>query len=197
MERVPVLRPRGAARDPVTDELIRAYLRSVQSTLHVSRTQRRRVLEEIENHIHDGSVEHMRSGATHQEAVALVIAELGPPEIVGTAFVEDAQPVSRITGVQRWLPLVLPAVLLALAAAGILWTITIGIREGWTFGGQQATWWYGRTAAIAAFVVYGAAFSIRRADRDPTWRWAAWACTGCVVAYLGLEYASRLRLLIM
>jgi hypothetical protein len=197
MERVSGVRPRGAARDHVTDEQIRAYLRSVQSSLQVSRTQRRRVLEEIENHIHDGSLEHMRSGATQQEAVALVIAELGPPEIVGAAFVEDVSPVSRVTGVQRWLPLVLPAVLLVLAVAGILWTITIGVREAWTFGGQLATWWYGRTAAIAALLVFGAAFSIRRADRDPTWRWAAWACTGCVIAYLGLDYASRLRLVVM
>ena len=180
----------------MTDPQIRSYLQRVQSSLHVPRTRRRRVLEEIESHIHDGSIDVMRAGASRSEAVAQVIAELGPPDVVGAAFADDTPPVSAITGVRRWLPLVLPVILFALALAGIVWTITLGVRDGWTFGAQLSTWWYGRTAVIGALLVYGAAFSIRRADRDATWRWAAWACTGCVVAYLLLEYASRLRLIV-
>jgi len=197
MEQLPGMRPRGAARDPMTDdEQIRTYLRSVQSSLHVSRVHRRRVLEEIESHILDGSAEHMLTGATRSEAVARVIDELGPPEIVGMAFVQDSSPVSRITGVRRWLPLVLPGALLAMVVGGIVWVVTIGVRQGWTLGSQIALWSYVRTGAIAALLVLAAAFSIRRADHDRAWRWRAWACTGCVVAYLMFDLVARLRLIV-
>ena len=173
------------------DDEMRSYLRRVQSSLHVSRKHRLRALEEIENHIHDGSAQYMGAGATRSEAVAQVIAELGPPETVGAAFVEETTPTSRVTGVRRWLPLVLPAVLLTIAVAGIVWTIIDGFRKEWTDGRQLAAWWYGRTAVIAALLVYAAAFSIRRADRDTAWRRGAWACTVCVAAYLILDYGSR------
>ena len=179
------------------DEQIRTYLRSVQSSLQVPRKHRRRVLEEIESHIHDGSAEHMRTGATRSQAVAQVIAELGPPEIVGAAFVEDTAPVARTTGVRRWLPLVLPVAMFTLAVGGIVWSITTGVRQGWTVGTQVVTWLYVRNGVIAALFVYAAAFSIRRADRDRSWRWAAWACTGFVLAYLILDLAFRLRFAVM
>lgn len=197
MEQLPSMRPRGAARDPMTDDQqIRTYLRSVQSSLHVSRVHRRRVLEEIESHILDGSAEHMLTGATRSEAVAQVIDELGPPEIVGTAFVQDHLPVSRITGVRRWLPMALPGALLAMVIVGIAWEVTTAVRQGWTIGSQVALWSYARAGAIAALLVYAAAFSIRRADHARAWRWRAWACTGCVVAYLIFGLVARLRLIV-
>lgn len=198
MERVPVLRRRGAPRDPMTDDdQIRNYLHGVKTSLQVPRKQQRRVLEEIEAHIHDGAAEHIRSGVTRSEAIAQTIAELGPPEIVGAAFVEHNAPKSRSTGVRRWLPLVLPVTVLLMAVAGMVWTVTTGARHGWTLGSQVASWWYVRAGAIAALLVYAANFSIRRADRDPAWRRGAWACTGFVAAYLILDFASRLRLLVM
>jgi hypothetical protein len=178
------------------DEQIRTYLRSVQSSLHVPRKQRRRILEEIESHIQDGSAEHMRVGATRSQAVALAIEELGPPAIVGVAFAEDPPPVERITGVRRWLPLVLPVGLLVIAICGIAWAISTVTGERWTRGAQLQMWWYVRTGVIAALLTYGASSAIRRADRDPAWRWGAWACTGSVAMYLLLEYADRLHLIL-
>ena len=175
------------------DEEIRNYLRSVQSSLHVSRKHRRRALEEIETHIHVGSVQHMSAGATRSEAVEQVIAELGPPEI---SFVENTTPASRITGVRRWLPLMLPAALLTMAVMAMVWTIVAGLEDGWTYGHQLATWWYGRFVAIDALLVWAAVFAIRRANSDPAWRRGAWACTGCVDAHLILDYGPRLLLAI-
>ena len=115
-------------------------------------------------HIHVGSVQHMSAGATRKlEAVEQVIAELGPPEI---SFVENATPASRITGVRRWLPLMLPAALLTMAVMAMVWTIVAGLEDGWTYGHQgPATWWYGRFVAIDALLVWAAVFAIRRADR--------------------------------
>ena len=158
----------------------------------ISRKHRRRAPEEVENHIYDGAAQHMLTEATQSEAGAQVIAELGPPEIVGAAFIEETPPASTVTGVRRWLPLVLPAALFTIAVAGAVWTTTDALRTEWTYGRQLAMWWYGRTAVIGALLVYAAAFSIRRADRDAAWRLGAWACTGCVVAYLLLDYGSRL-----
>ncbi len=50
MANVPGMHRRRAAGDPVTgDEQIRTYMRRVRSSLRVSRGQRSRVVEEIEN----------------------------------------------------------------------------------------------------------------------------------------------------
>jgi hypothetical protein len=99
-------------------------------------------------------------------------------------------------GVHQWLPLVLPVALLVIAVGGIAWTIATVIGQGWTLGTRLQMWWYVRTGIIAALLAYGASFAIRRADRDPAWRWGAWACTGAVAVYLMIEYADRLHLIV-
>ena len=98
--------------------------------------------------------------------------------------------------VHRWLPLVLPVALLVLAVAGIAWTVATVIGQGWTLGTRHQMWWYVRTGIIAALLAFGASFAIRRVDRDPAWRWAAWACTGSVAIYLMIEYSDRLHLIL-
>jgi hypothetical protein len=165
------------------DEQISAYLHEVRSSLRVPRKQRRRVLEEIESHLHDGAAEHMRSGATRSESIAWVIDELGPPDVVGSAFADQALLVPTRTGAVRWLPIVLPLALLVEALGLVVWSIT-WLADGWTVGERTVLWGYLRTAAFAGLLVFATAFCIRRGDHDRAWRWAAWACTGCAVLFV-------------
>jgi hypothetical protein len=187
MEGVPGMRQRSASGDHVTDhEQITTYLRRVHSSLQVPRRQRQRVLEEIENHLHDGAAEHMRSGASHGDAVGQVIEELGPPEAVGTAFLEDHRQAQKITGARRWLPMLAPLALLADRIGLLLWSSVTWLPSGFTVGERNVLWQYVRAAVVAGLLSYSARFSIRRADRDRAWRGAAWVCTVCVVACLAL-----------
>jgi hypothetical protein len=187
MEGVPGMRQRSASSDHVTDdEQITTYLRRVQSSLQVPRRQRQRVLEEIENHLHDGAAEHMRSGAARADAVAQVIEELGPPEAVGTAFLDDHRQAPKITGARRWLPMLVPLALLAESIGLLLWSSITWLPRGLTVGERTVLWQYVRATVVAGFLSYAARLSIWRADGDRAWRWAAWACTACVVAYLAL-----------
>ncbi len=169
------------------DEQISTYLRRVRSSLQFPRGQRQRVLEEIESHLHDGAAEHMRSGATRADAVAHVIEELGPPEAVGTAFI-DGRLAPKSTGPLRWLPLLLPLALLAETIGLLLWRSITWIPGGWTVGERTVLWQHVRVGLIAGLLSYAAGLSIRHADRDRTWRWAAWACSACVVVYLALGW---------
>lgn len=186
MENVPGLRRRRSARGPMTDEeQIRTYLRRVRSSLHVRREQRSRILEEIENHLQEGSAEYMRNSATRAQAIARVIEELGPPETVAAAFVDEGPPVPSRNGLLRWLPMLLPLSLLTVAVGLLAWSIT-WVAGDWTVGERVAQRAYLRSGVFAALLSYGAYFSIRRADRDRAWRWAAWACTGVALASLAI-----------
>jgi hypothetical protein len=180
---------RGSSGDHVTDdEQINTYLRRVQASLQIPRGQRQRVLDEIESHLHDGAAEHMQSGATRADAVAHVIEDLGPPEAVATAFIDDSPLAPKITGPRRWLPMLLPLALLAETIGLILWGTITWIPDGWTVGERIVVWHYVRTAVVAGLLSYAARFSIQHADRDRAWRWAAWACTACVVVYLAVGW---------
>src|SRR3954453_21535377 len=100
------MRRRRPGGDPMrNDRQISAYLRSVGSSLDAPRSQRRRVLEEIENHLDDGAAAHMRQGATRDQAVALVIDEPGSPDAVASGFNQQDHPFRDAAWVLRWLPL--------------------------------------------------------------------------------------------
>lgn len=188
MANVSGLRRRRAAGDPMTDdEQIRTYMRRVQSSLHVRRVHRPRVIEEIENHLHEGAAEHMRGGATRAQAVAHAIEELGPPETVAAAFSAEGPPVPPSTGVVRWLPMLLPIALLTASVGLIVWSITV-YPGGSTLGERTAQRLYLRAGVVFALLSYGAYQSIKRADRDRAWRWAAWACAGGALTYLASLY---------
>jgi hypothetical protein len=190
MEGVPGMRQRSSSGDHVTDdEQITTYLRRVQSSLQVPRRQRQRVVEEIENHLHDGAAERVRSGAARGDAVAQVIEELGPPEAVGTAFLDDHQQAPKINGPRRWLPMVLPLAVLAESIGLLVWNGITWLPRGLTLGQRIVLWRYLREVVVGCVISYAALLAIRRADRDRAWRWAAWACsTVCVVAYLALGW---------
>jgi hypothetical protein len=169
------------------DQQIRTYMRRVQSSLHVRKAQRSRVLEEIENHLDDGAAEHMRGGATRAQAVAQAIDELGSPEAVAAAFSDDGPPARSRTGLVRWLPMLVPVALLAAAVGVIVWSITWH-PGGSTSGERTFQLSYLRAGIVFALLSYGAHQSIKRADRDGAWRWAAWACAGGALTYLAVWY---------
>jgi len=181
------LRRRRSARGPMRDEKqISAYLRSVRSSLYLRKEQRRRALEEIEHHLDEGAAAHMRSGATRAQAIALVIDELGPPEAVAAAFNDEGTRAPDSTGTLRWLPMLLPVLLFTLAVGHLGWTLT-WLSGGLTTGEQAVQRMYLRAAVIAAVLSYAAYRFIRRAHRDPTWRWAAWLCTGSALLTLAMR----------
>ena len=159
------------------DEQIRSYMRRVQSSLHVRKAQRLRVLEEIENHLQEGAAELMRGGTTRAQAVADAIEELGPPETVAAAFSDEGPPVPPTTGLVRWLPMLVPLVLLTAAVASSCGAspCTPAARRA---ANGPSNWLYLRAGVVFAFLSYGVYQSIKRADRDSAWRWAAWACAG-------------------
>ena len=166
------------------DDPISIYLRKVESSLRVPRRQRQRVLEEIESHLQDGAAEHMCGGTPRSAAIAQVIEELGPPEAVGTAFT-DGSAASNNTGAWRWLPILLPLGLLMSTTGLLVWRSLAWIPGGLTVGERTVLWHDVRSMAIAVLVTWAAWFSIRRADRDRAWQWAAWACAiGVVVTSL-------------
>lgn len=174
------------------DERIKAYLRSVRSSLHVPKEQRRRVLEEIENHLDDGAAAHMRRGTTRDQAIALVIDELGPPDAVAAAFNDEGAHAPDSTGALRWLPMLLPLFLFMPAVVFLIWSLT-WIPGGWTVGERVAQRTYVRSALITGVLSYAAYFSIRRAHGDHAWRWAAWLCTGCALLIILARVSAATR----
>ena len=169
------------------DEQIETYLRRVRSSLRVRKQQRRRVLDDIQSHLEDGTATHMRSGATRQQAIERAIEELGPPEAVADAFTDEGAPRPNSTGIVRWLPMALPVFVLTFRVAYIVWHLITWVPGGLTRGEHVVLWGYVRAAVIGAIVSYAAYFSIGRADRDRAWRWAAWACTGFALLPLALH----------
>jgi len=163
------------------DEPIEAYMRSVRSSLHLPKKQRLRVLEEIENHLNDGAADHMRLGTTRNQAITLVIDELGPPDEVAAGFIEQGARAPDRTGPMRWLPMLAPLFLLV-SALGLLVSSLTWYSGGLTTGEQIVQRTYALRALITGTLSCAAYLSIRRAHRDKAWRWAAWFCTGCAVA---------------
>jgi hypothetical protein len=163
------------------DEPIKAYIRSVRSSLHLPKKQRLRVLEEIENHLNDGAAAHMGLGTPRVQAITLAIDELGPPDEVAAGFIEHGARAPDHTGPMRWLPMLVPLFLLVPAAGFLAWNLT-WYSGGLTTGEQLVQRTYALRALIAGALTCAAYLSIRRAHRDSAWRWAAWLCTGCAVA---------------
>ena len=90
------------------------------------------------------------------------------------------------TGTLRWLPMLLPVLLFTLAVGHLAWSLA-WLSGGLTTGEQVVQRMYLRAAVIAAVLSYAAYRFIRRAHRDPTWRWAAWLCTGSALLTLAMR----------
>jgi HAAS domain-containing protein len=176
MGAVQSLRRRRSAADPMNyDEQISSYLRRVRSALRLPRQQRRRAVEEIRNHLNDGAAAHMRDGDDREQAVALAISELGQPATVADEFNNEGAHGSDSTGLGRWLPLLPPLLLFAVATVLLAWSV-VWIPNGWTVGERLVQRRYLVAAVTTGALSYGAYFSINRAQSDSAWRWGAWAC---------------------
>lgn len=162
------------------DKRIKAYMHSVRSSLHLPRQQRLRVLEEIEDHLNDGAAAHMELGAAREQAITLVIDELGPPDEVAAGFNDHRDRTPDRTGLVTWLPMLAPLVLLIATVVLLAWSLT-WISGGLTTGEQIVQRAYVVRTLIAATLSGAAYLSIKRASRDDSWRWAAWLCTCCTV----------------
>ena len=163
------------------DEPIESYMRSVRSTLYLPKKQRLRVLEEIENHLNDGAAAHMRLGTSREQAITLVIKELGPPGEVTAGFAEQGAPTHDHTGPMRWLPMLVPLFLSVSTVGLLVWSLT-WFSGGLTTGEQVAQRTYLLPTLIYVALSCAAYLSIRRSRSDKAWHWAAWLCTGCAVA---------------
>jgi hypothetical protein len=162
------------------DAQIKSYLRSVRTALLVRGGQRRRVLEELENHLDDGAAAYERDGATRTRAIALVIEELGPPAAVAAAFNDESTHTPERTTILRWLPVLLPVLMFTQSIALIVWNLT-WLSGGLTAGEQVALRAYLRSSVIGGILSYVAFVSIKRSKGDRAWRWAAWLCTACAL----------------
>jgi hypothetical protein len=137
--------------------VIHSYLREVDAYLHIDRTQRRRVRDEIEGHLCDAVDAHVASGVQPDLAVEQAVEELGAPSAV--------------------------AMQLSVTAWNLSW-----VRGGLTLGEERAQRWYVLHTVVVGALAAATYGAIRRADREPHRRRAAWFCAGltlCVVVVLG------------
>ena len=187
MGAVQILRRRHSAGDPVSDEdQISTYLDAVGSALHLPRHQRRRAVEEIRNHLDDGASAHVRGGVPRAQAVALAITELGQPEIVAAGFNDEATHGSELTGVRRWLPMLVPLCLFTVRAGFLAWS-AMWIFDGWTIAERTVQLHYLLGVGLMGLLSYGAYVSVKRSQRDAAWRWAAWTCAGLALGAVVLR----------
>jgi hypothetical protein len=83
--------------------------------------------------------------------------------------------------------MILPAILLAVATSVTAWSLSL-VRDGLTLGEERAQRWYLLHTVVVGALAAGTHVAIRRADREPHWRRAAWFCAGltlCSVVVLG------------
>lgn len=164
--------------------MIDRYIEDVDSYLHLDRAHRQRVLGEIEGHLHDAVESHIAEGIQPQEAIRRAIAAVGPPQDVAMQFLPTPVPARSVRGWRRWTPIVLPAVLLAVALVFCVLNLLL-LRHGATYGVQIVLWHSFRYTAVVGALTGATYAAIQRGDRGRTWRRAAWAfaaLTGVIVA---------------
>lgn len=154
------------------------YLEEVDSYLHVDRAQRARVLDEIEGHLRDAVEAHVGRGVPADQAMEHAVEELGSPMAVAMQFSAAPSPARAIRGWRRWTPVALPAVLLAITVGLTAWHLSALVTGGQTVGGKVVLRSYLVYTAVIGLLAAGTYVAIRQADRDPSWRRAAWVFAG-------------------
>lgn len=157
-----------------------AYLRSVRSLLDVPWRERRRALEEIENHLDDSRASHVAAGAVPDEATAHAIAELGPAAAVAASFNEKTATTDN-AGAVRWLPMLPPLLVFVPAAACLLYGLTWIRADGLTSGARVALRSYLLGSLVGGGLSVGAYVSIRRGAAHRASRRTAWLFSGCAL----------------
>lgn len=171
------------------DTVIDSYLDDVDRYLDVDRTQRRRVLEEIEGHLHDAVEAHIARGTPPCDAMQHAMAELGSPEDVATQFSPARSPTRSVRGWRRWMPLALPAAVLTIWTGFSAWNLLM-LRHGWTRGLEVALWHTLLPTAVVAVLVAATYVAIQKADRDPAWRRASWLLASLVPFVVLASYSA-------
>lgn len=159
-------------------DAISRYVREVAVYVPKDLNGRQQTLEEIESHLRDSASDYERQGGVSRvDAMNHVVEEFGVPSTVAAGFSEPSA-VRGVRGVLRWLPLALPV------ASTVLALFILGsslVRDGFTLGDQIAARWFALWLAFDLALLAGAYYAIRRADRDRSWRAAAWTCTVLIV----------------
>jgi hypothetical protein len=164
------------------DRLLPIYLDEVSRRLHLPPAQARRILDEIEGHLHDAADERRAAGTPESAAMAEAIAAFGSPDDVATAFASARKAARTVRGWRRWAPIVVPAVWFAGLAALLVISSVGWLPGGATRGQRNVLLTYLFYVVVTGALALGAATGVRRADAAPGWRTTAWACTACTVA---------------
>lgn len=169
--------------------MIDRYLDDVDRYLHVDKAHRQRVLDEIEGHLHDAVDGHIARGAQPHEAMRRAIAEVGPPADVATQFAPAPSPSLSVRGWRRWMPIVLPAVVLAMGVLLVASHLFM-LRHGFTDGLRLALWRTLVPTAVAGSLTAAAYVAVRNGDRDPAWRRVAWLFTALSAVVVFVSVAT-------
>lgn len=157
------------------------YLREVNRSLPGSARQRKRVIEEVGGHIRDAISAYESQGVPAADAAARVLDEFGPPHELAAGFDDGAQPPAPVRGARRWLPLVLPGIVvlvhLGLILRDLAW-LPGGLTRGQRFVLQNDL----LSLLIGAALLSCAYFALRRADRERSWRLVGWGFSVAVLA---------------
>jgi len=169
--------------------MIDRYLEDVDSYLQIDAAHRRRVLAEIEGHLHDAVEAHIADGIQPKDAMRRAIAEVGAPQDVAMQFSPAPPPARSIRGWRRWTPIALPTVVLAGGLALTAWNLVYLVQHGLTRGVQIALRYSLLYTAVAGALTATTVIAIRNGDRDAAWRKAAWVFAGVTGLVVVLSYA--------
>jgi sensor c-di-GMP phosphodiesterase-like protein len=168
---------------------IDSYLEDVDSYLRIDAAHRRRVLTEIEGHLHDAIEAHIADGVQPQDALRRAIADVGSPQDVAMQF-SPAPPAARsIRGWRRWTPIAMPTVVLAGGLVLIAWNLVYLEQHGQTRGVQIALRNSLLYTAVAGALTASTVVAIHNGDRDAAWRRAAWVFAGVTGLVVVSSYA--------
>lgn len=158
--------------------LLDRYLADVDSYLQIDAAHRRRVVAEIEGHLHDAVEALIADGVRPDDALRQAIAGLGSPQEVAMQFSPAPRPVRSVRGWRRWVPVVLPTFVLATGLALTAWNLVYLARYGVTRGVQITLRYSLLYTLLGGALAAAAVAAIRNGDRDAAWRRVAWGFAG-------------------
>ena len=156
------------------------YLRELNRSLPGSARQRKRVTEEVEGHLRDAISAYESQGVPAADAAARALDEFGPPHEFASGFDDGARPTPPARGIGRWLPLLLPGVVV-LARLGLLVRNIAWLPGGLTRGQRLVLQNNLLSLLIATGLLLCTYVAVRRADRERSWRLVPWGLSVAVL----------------
>lgn len=157
------------------------YLRELNRSLPGSARQRKRMTEEVEGHLRDAISAYESQGVPAADAAARALDEFGPPHEFASGFDDGARPTPPARGIGRWLPLLLPGIVVLVHLGLIVRNIIAWLPGGLTRGQRLALQNDLLSVLIATGLLLCAYFAVRRADRERSWRLVAWGLSVAVL----------------